>query len=257
MSTLVAQSRAAGLQHTFACFEEPEKSQFVIPIRTEGGQVVSCPNPAELFHLASQADVVQLERWNHPATIGQLCDVEWPAMRLCTWSHVSGLFTPTIPPGLIRSSLRFLLTSPCTYADAVVKRAASTRGEHVSVVPSTGGLWDLPVASPSADDTLRAGYFGSLNLAKIHPDYVAFVAAVDIPGFQVRMVGDPLNQAYFERQCEALGRQLIRGQMLPLEDPPSLACVVRPNLIFDLGFHNGDDSGYYLAKNLRCKSKPA
>jgi FkbM family methyltransferase len=37
--------------------------------------------------------------------------------------------------------------------------------------------------------------------------------------------------------------------MLPLDDPPSMASVVRPNLIFDLGFHNGDDSDYYLAKS--------
>lgn len=209
MSGLVAQSRVTGsdVTHSFACFEAPQRDQFVEPIIANGGTVLHCPEQSELMALAADADVVQLEWWNHPATISRLCTGEWPAMRLCTWSHVSGLYTPIFPAGLIEASQRFLLTSACSRQCAEVVRATPHLGvERLAVVPSSGGFTGLPEPSQDPATPLAAGYFGSLNLAKIHPEFVHFVAAVHTPNFQLRMVGEALNQGYFERQSAALGR---------------------------------------------------
>jgi len=74
-------------------------------------------------------------------------------------------------------------------------------------VHSCGGFDGLtpPYRDPSAP--LVAGYLGSLNFAKLHPRYVDFLAAVAIPEFSVRMIGDATNKEILERQCQQAGRR--------------------------------------------------
>jgi glycosyltransferase involved in cell wall biosynthesis len=208
LSGLVAQANESqsGVRHLIACLEEPEKSQFIDSILSSGGHVVVCPSQNRLETLIADSDIVQLEWWNHPATIKCLCSMPVRPIRLLAWSHVSGLHNPIIPQRLITASHRFLFTSPCSYQSRAVRNLAPQLADHLGVVSSSGGFSGLPQVHTEEDEGVSAGYIGSLNFAKLHPCYVDYLAAVEIPGFRVRMIGDLTNQNTLNQRCDYLGR---------------------------------------------------
>jgi glycosyltransferase involved in cell wall biosynthesis len=198
-------------EHRIVCLEAPEKTVFIDEIRALGASVLVAPAPAELAAAVSDADLVQLEFWNHPATLRALCETDWPAMRLLVWCHVSGLHFPRISPALVAQSDRFMLTSACSWQAPELAGLPDGLRDRVAVVSSAAGLETLPprrsnAANPSsAESSCRFGYLGSLNLAKLHPDYVALLGGVAQPGFKVRLIGDQLNRERLERQCADAG----------------------------------------------------
>lgn len=194
LASLVAESwrRQSGIRHTVACLEAPEKFQFVEQLRSHGGHLLLCPTHQELAAQIQQADIVQLEWWHHPVVAGWMCGSELPPMRLVVWSHVSGLHPPEIPPAFVAAPHRFLFTSPCSWEHPRLAALKSTVRRRMDVVFSSGGFDDLPapVVRPS-DGSLRVGYVGTLNFAKLHPRLLDFLAAVRLPGFRLILVGDP------------------------------------------------------------------
>ena len=208
LSGLAAQAHLAGseVQHLFVCLEAPEKYQFIDRIRSSGSEVIFCPNKDSLEKLIRDTDIVQLEWWNHPATIKHLCSLNIAPIRLLTWCHISGLHNPIIPKQLIYASHRFLFTSACSFEGKEVKGLMPKLGNKLNVVSSCGGFFGLPNAKLEVNDEISVGYFGSLNFAKLHPRYVDYLAAVEIPGFKVRMIGDLTNQYCLNQQCDSLGK---------------------------------------------------
>jgi L-malate glycosyltransferase len=206
LSGLVVQaaSSCAGVRHTIVTLEEQEKPQFFELARSQCEVVVS-PSRERLFKLIEATDIVQLEWWNHPATMKALCSGPLPPMRLLVWSHVSGLFNPIIPRRLIDAAHRVLFTSPCSYEARNVADLAGEERDKTGVVSSSGGFAGLPPPQEGCD-RLVAGYIGSLNFAKLHPRFVHFLAAARIPGFRVRMIGDVTNREMLEEQCVMAGR---------------------------------------------------
>lgn len=208
LSSLIAQAHLVGapVRHVVACLEKPEKNQFIDRLREGGGEVIVAPSRSRLDELVSGADIVQLEWWNHPATIACLCALAPQPLRLLVWCHVSGLHNPIIPPKLMELAHRFLFTSPCSFEARQVSGVAERLGSRLSVVSSGGGFEGLPKPKGNDSEAISVGYLGSLNFAKLHPDYVEFLAAVTLPDFTVKLIGDQTNREVLERQCDALGR---------------------------------------------------
>ena len=208
LSGLVAQASVsgAGVRHRIVCLEEPEKSQFVDRIHHYGGEVIVCPSMDKLEKLIEDSDIVQLEWWNHPATIQCLCSLSNFPIRLLTWSHVSGLHNPIIPQKLIMASHRFLFTSKCSFEGKDVKTLIPKLKDRLGVVSSSGGFSGLPEPREEVNESISTGYFGSLNFAKLHPNYIEYLAAVKLPDFKVRIIGDLCNQDVLSKQCDAIGK---------------------------------------------------
>lgn len=212
ISGLVAQAGGShsAVQHLVVCLEKPQKNQFVDLVQKNGGQVVIAPDHVFLEQLLMDADILQLEWWNHPATLQALALLPPLPIRLLTWSHISGLHTPVIPESLILSSHKFLFTSPCSYQAAAVMELSANDRDRLGIVSSSGGFADLPALSPAvARDDLAVGYIGSLNFAKLHPRYIDYLSAVQIPAFQVRMIGDLTNQEILFRQSALSGKPAL------------------------------------------------
>ena len=196
----------AGVRRTIVALEAPEKPQFAELVRDSGCRLVISPTPGELYRLVEDADVVQLEWWNHPATLEALCREPLPPMRLLVWSHVSGLGNPVLPAALVQAAHRFLFTSACSFEAPAIKALLAEVGARLGVVSSCGGFEGIPLPEEGSAE-LSAGYLGSLNFAKLHPRYVDFLAAVDLPGFRVRVIGDLTNREQLERECRVAGRE--------------------------------------------------
>lgn len=208
LSGLVVQSASSvsDINHTIVTLEEQEKPQFIELIKRYGCEVMVCPTTKCLNELIDASDVVQLEWWNHPATIKTLCSQALPPMRLLVWCHVSGTYNPIIPRGLILAAHRFLFTSPCSLDAKEVLNLPCDVTERIGVVSSCGGFDGLPEQRDKSNDSLAVGYIGSLNFAKLHPRYVDFLSAVNIPQFKVRLIGDVTNKDVLDHQCALSGR---------------------------------------------------
>ena len=208
LSGLLVQTRVSGapVVHLVICLEKPEKSQFIDRILDNGDEVIIAPDVSRIDELVSKADIVQVEWWNHPAIIECLCSMAPQAMRLLVWCHVSGLYNPIIPPKLIENSDRVLFTSPCSLASKEVSAFTSLKGNQLFVVSSGGGFSDFPEPNGDKMAPLSVGYLGSLNFAKLHPAYIEFLSAVNLPAFKVRLIGDLLNREVLERQSDDAGR---------------------------------------------------
>lgn len=195
-----------GVRHKILCLEKPEKTLFIDRILSAGHEVIVCPDAEETARQVANSDIIQLEWWNHPATISFLCNSQLPDMRLLVWCHISGLHTSIIPDKLITSSHKFIFTSPCSYKADVVLALMPEYADRFGSVHSCGGFDGFPEPCAKTDRGVSAGYIGSLNFAKLHPLYVDFLKAVPGPEFKVRMIGDTINKDILERQCNEANR---------------------------------------------------
>lgn len=196
LAGLVAEStrRQGGACHVIACLEAPEKRTFLDRIRSHGGEVLVTPSVDQLDEEIKRADIVQLEWWHHPVMAGWLCSGVLSPMRLLVWCHVSGLYPPVIPPEFVLSVHRFLFTSPCSWEHPALAALRPRLKGRAAVVFSSGGFEDLPPPPDRVFETsLRVGYVGSLNFAKLHPRILDFVQAVRLPNFRLALVGDPVT----------------------------------------------------------------
>ena len=208
LSGLVLQAILSGSKvlHTIVTFEKQEKTQFIELITKAGGNVFICPTADELAAMIEVTDIVQLEWWNHPLILNAVCSNYLPSMRLLVWSHVSGLNTPHIPPDLMMAAHQFIFTSACSFEMRGITNLPDDVRERLGVVSSSGGFDGFPMPKQNENDPLCAGYIGSLNFAKLHPRYVEYLAAVKVPDFKVKLIGDVVNQEILEQQCRQIGR---------------------------------------------------
>lgn len=224
LARLAAESRRRqdGIRHTVVCLEQMEKTQFVEQFQAQGGTLLVCPSSQELDRQIRQSDIVQLEWWHHPVVAGWMCSGELPPMRLVVWSHVSGLHAPEITPAFAAMPHRFLCTSPCSIEHGALAGLTGALGERLGVVVSSGGFADMPAPPErSKGDSLRIGYVGTLNFAKLHPRILDFVAAARLPRFRLALVGDPTTGARLladaaSRGCEH--RLEVRGYKTEIAD---------------------------------------
>lgn len=192
--------------HEVICLETPNQMQFVDRIIAGGGNVSFGLTIDQIRNKVRAADLVQLEWWNHPATFRVLTTLADVPMRLLVWCHVSGMSTPVIPPGLMQHAVRFAFTSPCSRTLPEVEDIARESAEKFAVVSSSGGFEGFPMIDLLPEEGVKAGYLGSLNFSKLHPDYARFIAAVPIPDFSVKMIGDPVSREQLEHDAADLGK---------------------------------------------------
>jgi len=195
------------IEDIFVCMEPPEKDLTVSIMQQSGIRLLICPDQKETDRLLAASDIVQIEWWHHPLIAEWMCKNNIRA-RLIVWSHTSGLHYPAIPRNFVALPHVFLFTSPVSrkviIGESTVDISESTN--RVDVVHSSGGFDDIPLVSRSKQlGCLSYGYLGSLNFAKLHPEVVDFIKAVEIPGFAVDFFGDPSSNKGLKAIAEKAG----------------------------------------------------
>lgn len=187
------------------CLEPPQKTGAVERLRALGVTVGTLTQFDALPGIAASYDIVQCEVWNHPLVFGALRHLQQTATRMVFWCHVSGLDFPRLPQALWQQPFPVVLTAPCSLQiDDPGLKAARARGQ-VHVISSAAGFeqWSRPAMRPVSGNRCRLGYLGSLNLAKMHPDYVAWVAAANEPGLRIEVLGDEVHPGWLAERCRA------------------------------------------------------
>ena len=208
VSGLISESVDLGLQvkHSVVTLEPLEKNHHAITLSSLNCPVYENISREKLFGLIERADIVQIEFWNHPLIPDLLVSSRLPAARIVFWCHISGLFSPVIPSGLIDCCKRFIFTSKCSRFAEENQSLNQANLSKIEVISSAGGVEVLRYEPKELNKKkLKFGYIGTLNFAKLHPDYIQYLSKVTIQNFKVQLFGDAGNQAKLENELNELG----------------------------------------------------
>lgn len=174
----VAAASNPSIQRHYALLENPRDRRFADQIAATGATVSHTATTEQLVGLIEDADIVQIEWWNHPRLYGALCALPLVPMRTIFWCHISGLFAPFIPQALLPAGHRFLFTSACSLEDKAVAGLPATVAARLGVVNSGFGFAD-PVEEPAAQQYPdRIATLGTLDFVKMSPLFFDAVDAI-------------------------------------------------------------------------------
>ena len=154
--------------HSYALLEAPRDVAFADRIAAAGASLYVTPSLDTLKILVRQADVVQVEWWNHPRLYALLAGTDLPAMRLALWVHISGLAPPLIPARLAELADAVLFTSPCSLEAPNLRPLVVADPARFDVVNSGFGFTGAP-RPRRRTGPVRMGHLGTLDFIKLHP----------------------------------------------------------------------------------------
>ncbi|MGN6573905.1 MAG: glycosyltransferase [Pseudolabrys sp.] len=167
---------AGHVDQTFVLLEQPLDRRHTELLASTGAEVRVAQSLDEISRLARDADIVQFEFWNHPRLFECLARTDFPEMRTVFWSHISGLFNPVIPPGLIAGAGRFVFT---TEASLSIASLAGVAPERIAVIDSGFGF-PPQVAARTTDGLPELAYLGTVDFVKMNPGFFEAIDALDM-----------------------------------------------------------------------------
>jgi hypothetical protein len=138
-----------------------------------------------------RADLVHVHFWNTPE-LYELLTGKLPPMRLLIWAHVGGDQAPHV-----------LSEELVALSDVTVASTPYTPG--LPVIPPAQGWTHLEGMEGRPHKGFNVGYVGTVDFAKMHPDYVRMSARVDAPDARFVVCGSGDGFATLAREAEELG----------------------------------------------------
>lgn len=152
--------------------------------------------PEELLKIISTVDIVLVHQWNYPMFYDFFVRHPLPAGRVIMWSHTTGAPAPNnFTEKLLRYPDKFVFTTPLSFDVKEVKNLINNLPDHFSAIWSTGGAERLQWIKPQAHQGFNVGYIGSLDPAKLHPDFLEICGQIDIPEAHFIVVGGPNDKS--------------------------------------------------------------
>jgi glycosyltransferase involved in cell wall biosynthesis len=177
------------VEQIFVLLEPPRDRRFVDRIEAAGAEIVVAEGLNRVASLAKEVDIVQFEFWNHPRMFECLARAEFPAMRSMFWSHISGIFDPRIPPGLMREAGRFVFTTSASLSIPFIVDQHPAERKKISVINSGFGFAS---ARPGIARGRKPGvaYLGTVDFLKMHPGFFDAIDAVVDDDLRVSVWGE-------------------------------------------------------------------
>lgn len=170
-------------EHNIILLDEPEKYDHIKRCEQNGISVKVCPTAEEEKEAVSEADVVVVSWWHHPLTYRTLMNIANIPSRLVLWCHVNGLYYPELNPAFISCFDACMFTSKISFENE--RWSTKEKNEIYEKSALVYGMGDFqPDKFPQKNDykvkqgKMRVGYVGSLDYAKIHPDFTGWLKAV-------------------------------------------------------------------------------
>jgi len=177
------------VQQIFVLLEQPRDRRFVERIEAAGAEIVVAEGLRDVASLARDVDIVQFEFWNHPRMFECLARAEFPAIRSMFWSHISGIVSPRIPPGLVTEAGRFVFTTPASLSIPSVSNLHAAERKKIGVINSGFGFAD---AQPRIARGRKPGvaYLGTVDFLKMHPGFFDAIDTVVDDNLRVSVWGE-------------------------------------------------------------------
>ncbi|MFB2549721.1 glycosyltransferase [Ensifer soli] len=185
----IAGADPAAIRRHYAVLEAPRDRRFADALAASGATLSIAPDPQELARLAAEADIVQVEWWNHPRIYEALCRTPFPPMRSLVWCHISGLFAPFVPPALMTAAQRFVFTSACSLDMPEVAALPPETRARLAVVNSGFGFPERSGEPAAARHPRRIACLGTLDFVKLSPALFDVVDRLEGEGIDVSLYG--------------------------------------------------------------------
>lgn len=162
-------------------------------------------NQEQLIAMIAAADVVLVHWWNHPLLYDFLVRVALPPCHLVLWSHTSGFNAPYVfTEKILNYPDLFVLTTPVSLETKEIKNLSDGRKLALRVIWSTGGVEHVKAVQPKAYAGFNVGYIGTVDYAKLHPDFLKICDKINIPDVKFIVCGGA-NEAAIKAEAEAMG----------------------------------------------------
>lgn len=149
-----------------------------------------------LLQKIKASDIVLIHWWNHPLLYDFLVRSSFPPSRIIFWSHVSGLHPPyVITEKALTFPDIFVFTTPLSREVAEVQRLSDTRKETLRVVWSTSGIDHVKDLVRRDHVGFNIGYIGTVDYAKMHPNFIDICFRINIPESSFIVCGGPDEKA--------------------------------------------------------------
>jgi glycosyltransferase involved in cell wall biosynthesis len=159
----------------------------------------------EILRAIANADIVLIHWWNHPLLYDFLIREKLPANRMIMWSHNSGFQSPYVyTKKILQYPDVFVFTTPISFETREVKGLSDKRKKSLRVVWSTGGVKHIKSIKPKKHSGFNVGYVGTVDYAKIHPNFLNLCSKVDIPDVKFIVCGGP-KEKEIEEEARKLG----------------------------------------------------
>lgn len=166
----------------------------LVEAKRAGIEIMREPDAATWRREIESADIVQIHFWNTPELYGALQN-EFPPARILLWCKVRGDNPPQMLPAPVAA-----------FADAIVVTGDPTRApgmEQARVIHGIADVERLGELAPRPHEHFNVGYIGTVNFNKLHPNFVAMSAAVEVPDIRFVVCGG--GEREIAAQAEALG----------------------------------------------------
>lgn len=159
----------------------------------------------ELLSLIDDADVVLIHWWNHPLLYDFLVREKLPKSRVIVWSLITGSLPPNnFTDKIFKYPDIFVFSTPLSYNVKDVQSLSDEQKKILRVVWATGTIDRVSGLKLKKHDGFNIGYIGTVDYAKMHPDFLSICSKVNIPNVNFIVVGGP-NESQPKREAKDSG----------------------------------------------------
>lgn len=185
-----------GQEQTILLLEPPQDYAALARVKAAGFRVLQIADHPAVEQELRRADVVVFSWYHHPALTKLLHDFPAIPIRSILWCHISGNYFPHIPAEFVTKFDQCMFTTPHSLELPQIRAFGSVYAkEHFQVIYGLNDLGRFFDIRRERHDLFRIGYVGTLGFCKLHPDFVDYCAAVNLPEVRFTMVGNPSTKA--------------------------------------------------------------
>lgn len=156
----------------------------------------------DIIEVIPKFDIIIIHVWNHPLLYNLLVRCELPPCRLIMWGHNSGFIAPNVyPKKIFTYPDLFVFTTPLSYDLEEIKDVPK---EKLTDIWSTAGVDDFINIERKEHEGFIVGYIGTVDYAKLHPNFLKMCKAIDIPNVKFIVVGG-LKEKEIEKEAKEMG----------------------------------------------------
>ncbi|QVL52796.1 MAG: glycosyltransferase family 4 protein [Cyanobium sp. M30B3] len=198
--------RSAGLQtrQRILVLDPPASAPLLIKARRLGIELLIAPDLSAIRNAIAEADIVEVEFWNHPR-LHDLLRQELPQARWILRSAVAGTTPPQVLTEAIGSVADMVIVSTDASLQTPAVCEARARNCRLESIPALADMKRLEGITASPHVGIRVGYLGLVEPTKMHPRFARLAAHITNPEVQIEIYGGGSWKAELQQQFEGLG----------------------------------------------------
>lgn len=202
-------SQSSAFRHSAISLSPPDDDSLDLASQA-GLKVHDASSLSDIYDILSATDLVHFHFWNTPEFYA-LLSRPLPPMRSVTWCHVNGQHPPHIVTReLLETSDTFVACSPITLGLDLVKSLVREKAE---LIFDGADFARLDGFRAENHETFNVGYIGTIDFAKMHPDFVSMNAAANIEDARFILCGRGKAVGAIKNQIAEL-KEEVRFQLL-------------------------------------------